>query len=340
VGALRSCGHDAPPRRLCDLCDAAVAAGLPARGPFLACSLACLDAHQAAEHAAEAGPARARAERYQASVNANGASDWARFAPHRAQLARLIEAEATGSTLGVLGAGNGSDLDLSDLARSFRAIHLVDLDERALIGCRDRLPGPVRDQVVLHGGVDLTGCLDRIDAWGEAFPPEAELGRLAVPAIQQVLREIGTRFDTAISTCVLSQLAVPFHRSWVLPGTSWAQLHAALTAVHLSTLAGAVVRGGACILVFDVLSSRTAPALRDLRGDDPGALEAFLADYVAGGGAPPNPAPDALLGRLRAPGMDRFAEAPRLVRPWLWNIGAETQLVYALVFRRPAARTA
>jgi len=239
----------------------------------------------------------------------------------------------------VLGAGNGSDLDVPALARAFREVHLVDLDGEALARCRDRLSGDARDRVVLHAGVDLTGFLDHLDDWGEAFPPEAELARAAMPAIQRVLREIGTRFDTAVSTCVLSQLAVPFHRAWVLPGTGWGHLHAALTAMHLSTLTGSVVPGGTCILVFDVLSSRTAPRLRELDGDDPAALEAFLGQHVARGGTPPNPAPEALLARLRAPGMERFAEAARLTPPWLWNLGPETQLVYALVFRRPAART-
>jgi hypothetical protein len=316
---------------VCDLCQKT--AGAP--GPFLACSRACLETHLLAAHGPAVPSARERAARYQVRVNGNVAGDRELFAGHRARVMGLVEGVSRGQSLCVLGAGNGSDLDLPALARTFASIHLVDLDGEALERCRAGLPVAVRERVVLHPDVDLTGFCDRLDAWGDAFPSEADLGREALAAIHGILQRLGQRFDVVLSTCVLSQLAVPYHRAWVLPAASWDQLFAAITAVHLSTLAGATEAGGAGILVFDVLSSKNAPGLQELEGSPAEVVEAFVERHLAGGGVRPNPDPAALLARLQSPGLARLVESARLTTPWLWNIGKETQLVYGLLFRRP-----
>jgi hypothetical protein len=261
---------------------------------------------------------------YQSRVNRNFANNREWYAAHRARVTQLLQ-DAGGGDLCVLGAGNGSDLDLPALAARFAQLHLVDIDGEALERCRDGAPAALRDRLVLHPGVDLSGFTDRLDEWGDAFPAEAELGRAAQPAIHAILRALGRPFDVVASTCALSQLAAPYHRAWILPSSSWANLHAAVTAVHLATLAGATRPGGTGVLIFDVLSSRVVPALRDLPDD--GA--ASIAERHTGA---MDPEPAGLLARLGA--LGRLVETPRLTAPWLWNIGAETQLVYGLVFKR------
>lgn len=331
--SARTCGHASAPRRICDLCLDADASGQP----FLACSLACLTAHLADAHGASGGPraAPARALDYQGRVNDNVAQNREWYAGHRAQVTTIVGAAGRGGDLCVLGAGNGSDLDLPALAERFTAFHLVDIDGEALERCRASAPATLRERLVLHPRIDLSGFARRLDEWGEAFPAEADLGRAAQPAIHGILNELigqlGRSFDVVVSTCVLSQLAVPYHRAWILSASDWANLHAALTAVHLMTLAGATKPGGTGILIFDVLSSKHAPALRDLDGAPPEDVAAFAARHAAEGGRG-DPDPADLLARLTS--MDRLFEAPRLLAPWVWNIGAETQLVYALVFRR------
>jgi hypothetical protein len=319
---------------VCDLCDGATAGA----GPFLACSRACLETHLGDAHGPDVPSARERARRYQARVNRNVAGDRELFAGHRARVMALVDAVGHGQSLCVLGAGNGSDLDLPALAKTFASIHLVDFDGEALERCRDGLSAAVRERVVLHPDVDLTGFCDRLDAWGDDFPSEADLGREALPAIHGILQRLGQRFDVVASTGLLSQLAVPYHRAWVMPATSWGQLFAAITAVHLSTLAGATLPGGTGILIFDVLSSKNAPELQKLEGrarQDVSTLEAFVERHLAGGGVRLNPDPASLLARLQSPGLSRLVESPRLTAPWLWNIGQETQLVYGLLFQRP-----
>ena len=228
----------------------------------------------------------------------------------------------------MLGAGNGSDLDLPALAARFATLHLVDVDGEALERCRAGAPAAVQDRLALHPDVDLSGFAACLDEWGEAFPSEPELGRAAQPAIHDVLRRLGRTFDLVVSTCALSQLAVPYHRAWLLPAPAWAALHAAITAVHLAAIAGATKPGGTGILIFDVLSSKAAPALRELA---PADAPAFAARHVAEGGRL-EPDPAGLLARLA--GLGRLVASPRLTDPWLWNIGAETQLVYGLAFAR------
>jgi hypothetical protein len=155
-----------------------------------------------------------------------------------------------------------------------------------------------------------------------------------VGAIQSILQRLGRRFDVVVSTCALSQLAVPYHRAWILPAAAWAQLHDATSAVHLSTLAGATEPGGAGLLVFDVLSSRRVPELRALEGAAQAALDAFLDERDGPSALGADPEPEALLGRLRS-GLASLIDSPRLTPPWLWNLGSESQLVYGLLFRRP-----
>jgi len=309
---------------VCEVC-------LDARAPYLACSLACLTAHAAEAHADDPRGPVARVADYQARVNRNVAKNREWYAAHRARVTALVGAAGRGGDLCVLGAGNGSDLDLPALAERFATLHLVDLDGEALERCRDGAPPALRDRLVLHAGVDLSGFTERLDEWGEAFPAEAELGRAAQPAIHGVLRRLGRAFDVVASTCALSQLAVPYHRAWLLPAPAWASLHAAITAVHLATIAGATRPGGTGILVFDVLSSQNAPELRALEGAQPERLAAFLEEHARRGGRL-DPDPEGLLARLAA--LGRLVATPKLDAPWLWNIGAETQLVYGLSFTR------
>jgi hypothetical protein len=314
---------------VCDVCLEAGRDAGPDVTPFLACSLACLTAHLAEAHAGEGRDAPARAAAYQARVNRNVAHNREWYAGHRARVTELLVGDgAAGSALGVLGAGNGSDLDLPALGERFDELHLVDLDGEALERCRAGAPASLEGRLVLHAGVDLSGFTDRLDAWGDDFPTEADLGRAAQPAIHAVLRRLGRTFDVVASTCALSQLAVPYHRAWILPAPAWASLHAAITAVHLATIAGATSPGGTGILIFDVLSSKAAPELRTLPD---GEVAAFVQRHVASG-ARLEPDPAGLLARLGT--LGRLVASPRLAGPWLWNIGAETQLVYGLTFTR------
>jgi hypothetical protein len=238
------------------------------------------------------------------------------------------------SNICVLGAGNCADLDSAQLGRGFGEIHLVDLDAEALERGRDTFPAHARDRVATHPGIDLSGFIDRLDVWGDTFPDDRELGGAALAAIQSILQKVGRSFRVVLSTCVLSQLPLPFRRTWITSRTNWDRLVAALTAVHLATVAGAVEPGGRGIIAFDLFGSTAVPGLRSVDGNDSEALRAFVDQQVAASLIRLDWDPAAILQRLKSPALRALVESPRLTGPWLWDIG-EVLVVYGLVFNRP-----
>jgi hypothetical protein len=297
----------------------------------LACSGECLARHQHARHPEQAGaraPERARA--FAASVNGRFPDNWQRYAPHRHRLMQLVEEAGTGGKLAVFGAGNASDLELAWLVERFDEVHLIDLDEEALVRARTRHALRFGERLFLHGGVDLSGFLEKLDPWGETFPEPAVLGAEAVAAAGRLARQLG-KFDVTLSTCVLSQLGLPFRRAWVTSRTGWAHLASAIMGVHLATLAGTTSRAG--ILVCDVQTTQRAPELDQFQNRPGAELAAFVDEKVQSGALGLSPDPRSLLAWLQAPGLRGLVAGARVVDPWLWDLGEVRQLVYGLTFR-------
>lgn len=327
---IESCACGSPPQRVCDLCYSADAV-------FLACSSECLSRHHRAQHATEAGKSsEARARAAASAWNRRFPDSWARYAPHRRHVMSLLADVPRGGSLCVLGAGNGNDIDLEELARTQREIHLVDLDGEGLERSRDRQTPHVRAKLRLHPGVDLSGLLAHLDDWGDQFPARTELGKSAVLAAQAILAQLGSRFSTVISTCVLSQLGAPFRRAWVTSRGNWGDLLSALHAVHLATLAGSVERGGRGLLVFDTSSSKDTPAIAEQSGLSARELAAFAEAEHARGALAFEPSPQIVVSQLRSPGLATLVSEPKVGLPWLWDLGDAMQLVYSVSFARPA----
>ena len=305
--------------------------------PALACSAACLRRHQSDVHGGTAG-ALSRVLDHQASVNRNFEHNWRQYAAHRERLMSLIASASAGHArdICILGAGNCNDLDTERLAAQFSSIHLVDIDPEALERGRESFPASRRDVVTLHPNIDLSGFVSRLDEWGDRFPDDRELGRAALEAIQNILNQVGCRCDVVLSTCVLSQLPIPYRRTWVTSASNWKRLHDAITAVHLAVLAATVRPGGHGVMAFDLFGSRRAPALLGLDRDDGEAIQAFVEGQVGAGVMRLDWDPVAILERLKSPSLSTLVESPRLTLPWLWNTG-DTLVVYGLVFKRPEA---
>lgn len=321
-----TCGCQTPPRRLCDVC-------YSKEHVFLACSRECLDTHVRARHPeAASSTAVTRARAFAAAVNAKFPENWQRFAPHRQRLMELVEAAGVGGRLAVLGAGNGADLALPWLTERFEEVHLIDIDPPSLSRAKARHELTHPERVKLRGDVDLSGFLEQLEPWGERFPEPSELGPASVRAAGELVAELG-RFDVVVSTCVLSQLGLPFRRAWVAPRTAWSHLTSALTAVHLATLAGMATR--AAVLVCDVQTTQREPELDRFDALDGAALERFVAERVAAGQLELSPDPRSLVAWLGAPGLAALVAAPQVTLPWLWDLGDVRQLVYGVTFRHP-----
>ena len=328
VVSSERCACAAPSKRLCDECESAGRS-------YSACSLACLERHRTVVHAGSTEGSVARAAAYVRELNRGLSGSWSAYSGHRARLGSLIAELPQGGELCVFGAGNANDLELDALVTRFREVHLVDLDAEALHRARDRQPMAVRAKIVLHEHVDGSGVLEFLDAWGDHFPDRGELARVATEAAQSIVHNLGLAFPAVVSSCLLSQLALPFERAWLTSRANWADLLSTISAIHLATLAGSTRSGGRCLLAVDVASSRDTPALadqHDRRGDE---LSELVAEARAAGGLQLRPDPRALLARLSAPGMKALVARPELSEPWLWQRGSVTELVYGLTFSHP-----
>src|SRR6185369_5257319 len=318
---LERCGCSRDPRRVCDLCRTPQHA-------FLACSLSCLRTHQRAAHGSVPEETARRVRQAQREMNrrAPDASDW--YTPHRRRV--MDELPRVPGDLCVLGAGNCADIDFEFLAKRFDEIHLVDIDEDAITRSRDRQPRALRERIVLHGDRDLSGILQHLDDWAEQFPSDAELQETSLRAAHGLLQSIGRPFDVTLSTCVLSQLVLPFQETWVMHEEEWDKLSACITAVHLATLFGATRPGGGAFMAFDVVSSDHLPGLLAYRERPAEELQAFVEAQLSAGEVALNPAPTELLAQLTGSGLGAALANVHVTLPWLWDIKSAQQLVYGL----------
>jgi hypothetical protein len=322
--SVTTCGCAGSARRVCDVCRSAHQA-------FVACSLRCLRAHQVSAHGAEIAPeAETRVRQSVREMNRNAPDSWEVYAGHRQRtMDRVTSVQGARTSICVFGAGNCGDVDLERLSGTFQRVHLVDLDGEALERARDRQSSSVRERIINHPDVDLSGLLERLDTWGETFPSDAELGPAAVAAARRIVAGLGQQFDVTLSSCVV----IPFQFAWVMPEIAWSKLEAVTTAVHLTTLAGSTAPGGKGFLAFDVASSDAAPGFLQLTDSGPEALQAFVEREVEAGSLELHPDPANLLAQVAA--SPSLMNAPQVSLPWLWNIRTAHQLVYCLSFQRP-----
>jgi hypothetical protein len=256
---------------------------------------------------------------------------WTQFTDHRTLLTGLA-AESGGQRLLVLGAGNCNDLDLPALARSYREIHLADLDEEALQRARDRQPPEVQRALVLRAPVDLSGALPRLAELRHERPTPAQIAGLPGNIADQVSLELRGTYDTVMSTCLLSQImhgtrrALGEHPDLELVAT-------ALALGHLRAMARLVRPGGHGIFVTDTSTSEMYPPLEErCRKFSPLAVLGRLEETEnLLSGTRPSMIFEALTNDVV---IGPQLQPPQLLEPWLWRMGKLVLLVYGVVFKK------
>jgi hypothetical protein len=142
----------------------------------------------------------------------------------RAQILRCVQRVAKPESVTILGAGSAYNIPLAELAASFAAVRLVDIDHDGLRAAVGGLPAAARDRVEIHVA-DVTGGAAAVllevglEAIADSADPRSALARLtqlfaspaadAQPPPEQVL---AWRASCVISSCVASQLALFPHR--------------------------------------------------------------------------------------------------------------------------------
>lgn len=237
-----------------------------------------------------------------------------------------------GPSLCILGAGNGNDVELGELADEFERVALVDIDDQALARGVERLTADQWRHVELHAPIDLTGVLPILEAWkvGTAFANEELASAIAVARAARPA--ISGEFDVVASTGVLSQLldsvylGVPVDHPWR------AELVLAVRNRHLEIMIELLRQGGVGVLIADFVATETAPELARLDDSQiPAAAVHWINERNFFTGANPYAIRDFLVGLAN----DGHAVENVDVSPaWRWDIGAKQMAVSAVTFRR------
>ena len=283
--------------------------------------------------------------------NRRSKDDWELYRQHRERLTRTIDGVGTAVGAGppdgrlcLLGAGNCNDVQLDVLAQRFGTIHLVDIDGAALERARARQAPEVRSRLVLHPGVDLTGLLGQLDAWGGEEPDLASQQKAIDEGAAAVIQSLPAGgCDVAVSCCLMSQLGWSLEAAIEEVGkrqgrkqrapqgsapTVGVEIRLVMLTIHLRTLGALVRPGGAALLASDITSSDLYP-LDELGADDDLRTLAdnlVRAQQVVYAGA--NPVLTSRVLRKDALLKDCFG-TPVTLDPWLWTGQFDrTYLVY------------
>lgn len=271
----------------------------------------------------------------QALANLSALGHSSSFVGHRQRLTELSlsAAPAGGGSLCVLGAGNCFDLDLGLLASRYQALHLVDIDANALARTFERQDSHTKARLVLHGSVDLSGFLDRIDRWARfQLTPEELMGH-AESTAQRLGERLGGPFDVVLSACMLSQMQLSVlnvlgehHR--LFQAVRWT-----LNVTHFRTLASLTRPAGRALFATDASSSSLYPLDALAPDANYGAL---LRELSSAGRVFDFADPDRLTALLRDdPTLHAAFEGLAVRDAWVWSNGPETKfLVYGAELRR------
>ncbi len=279
-----------------------------------------------------------RAQRAEQTGNRDTRELGERFRGHRQHVTAEILALAPGGDqgrsgrLGLLGAGNGNDLDLEALAARFDEVHLVDIDSGALARATGRQSPAAQAKLRSHAPVDLSGLYQQLQR--KTRPPPAD--ELVAAGTAEVARQLPSELDVVASCCVLSQMAWALEHLASPDGKANPILEQALLRIHLRVLLRLIRPTGAALLVSDLTTSMFYPPLDELApGEDLRALTLRLAaERVAHAVCNPDLIRQTIRGDAE---LAAGWQPPAMGQPWLWT-GAKalTYLVYPLVLRRRA----
>jgi hypothetical protein len=198
------------------------------------------------------------------------------YQEHRQRLThRLVRGDdpaLRSQRLCVLGAGNCADIELPKLCESYAEIHLVDLDREALERARDALPKTNRERVRLHGGVDLTGMLDKLARWKLMQITPEELMAHPAQTAETIGQSVDGPFDVVASTCVITQMQLSVLNALTDRHQLFQAVRHTVSVTHLRTLSRLTCEGGRCLFVTDLVSTERLKAGGDLAAESPRQL--------------------------------------------------------------------
>ena len=264
----------------------------------------------------------------QRESNASSVAHRAAFASHREHTTRLLlERAAPDKRLCLLGAGNAYDVELAELMTAYSEVHLVDLDAAALQRAVQPLTEAQRARVKRHAPVDLSGMLDRLDAWRAMRLSEDQLIRFPGEVARRLRTVLGGPFEVVASLCLLTQLQLTLLDSLTDRHPLFSAIRFTLNVAHLRALSELAGEAGCGLLVSDVTSSE----ITQLPEQPTQSWLQLLADLMERGEVIDAVRPDLLAGlALEDPVLQQWGTLSPPLDAWLWRAGPQRRfLVYA-----------
>ncbi len=261
---------------------------------------------------------------------------WQAYGSHRAHVMSCLLRQGDPplrNRLCLLGAGNCHDVDLPALRSHFTEVHLVDLDSQALERGIARQGCQPSDNLQLHAPVDVSGIVATLDTWRPDMPPDAdEIDALLRGASAHELPLPDADFDVVVSLCLLSQIIESLVVSLGSEHPQFLEAVLRIRKKHLETLLKLTRPGGRAILITDVVSSDTAPALLTLPETQlPNAVADWINEQNFFTGLNPMAITESLAKEAE---LCQLIARHALIKPWRWNLGQRAFAVYALAMER------
>lgn len=261
---------------------------------------------------------------FQAERNIETQDAWKCFENHRQQIARwvlkavdILRLKGVKPTLVVLGAGNGNDLDLTQIAGSFESIDLIDLDPEALerIQVRYAAHPTVLQKVRFLGAADVTGMLDHFEEWKQGtaeYSPEW-LQKAREPKLECTDRN----YSVVLSACLLTQLIDSVVKTVGENSPLLLPMIFAVRDGHLDLAMRLMTEQSCLLLVTDFVSSDTLPELKSSKSIE--EMQATIHNAIAKGNFFTGVNPMAIAEKIQRKILNEEEQLVHMSVPWKWR---------------------
>ena len=227
-----------------------------------------------------------------------------------------------------MGAGNCNDLSLRELVEAHQEVHLVDIDTDALVQGAVRQNLAHHARIHCHGDIDLTGMLSRVTHWSPTTPISAAELADCLDHSLDCLDPVAGPFDVVASTCILSQLIKTIVDAVGENHPQFLDVVQAIRMGHLRLLMQLVDSGGFGVLITDVVSSDSFPALASVPAQN---LSQVLSQLIRAGNFFHGVNPAVLVKLVREdPVLSQQVASLEPISPWLWEMGSRSYAVIGL----------
>lgn len=225
----------------------------------------------------------------------------------------------------IMGFGDGTTINLHQIEKFFREVHLLDWDGTGLLKATEAHKS---SKTQIGGGLDFCGVTSTLSRWSLENPPSrGEIEDCIRKARDWNPPEAEGPFEFTLSSCLLSQIIHNVNRALLPDHPYYKTLINAVVQRHLELLVNATGAGGVGLLVTDFVSSDQIPALRKLQGMElAGTLAKALERHQVIYGANP-------LFLHQQIKKIPFVKQSQLLLPWVWDTGRRQHAVTGIKFQ-------